>query len=95
MKGLHLLLQRFADAGLEFVVVGGFAGVLHGSSYVTDDLDICAVLTGENAKSCEPRWQICTRSTGSRPTNYLFWNTRRPGRRWRIFIGKPLPGWSM
>lgn len=48
MKSLHLLLQRFADAGLEFVVVGGFAGVLHGSSYVTEDLDICAVLTSEN-----------------------------------------------
>lgn len=50
MKSLHLLLQRFADAGLEFVVVGGFAGVLHGSSYVTDDLDICAVLTSENVE---------------------------------------------
>lgn len=47
MKSLHLLLQRFADAGLEFVVVGGFAGVLHGSSYVTDDLDICAVMSPE------------------------------------------------
>jgi predicted nucleotidyltransferase len=45
MKSLHVLLQRFADAGLEFVVVGGFAGVLHGSSYVTDDLDICAVMS--------------------------------------------------
>ena len=48
MKSLHLLLQRFTDAGLDFVVVGGFAGVLHGSSYVTDDLDICAVLTSDN-----------------------------------------------
>jgi len=47
MKSLHLLLQRFADAGLEFVVVGGFAGVLHGSSYVTNDLDICAVMSPE------------------------------------------------
>lgn len=47
MKSLHLLLQRFADAGLDFVVVGGFAGVLHGSSYVTDDLDICAVMSPE------------------------------------------------
>ena len=35
MKNLHVLLQRLADAGLEFVVVGGFAGVLHGSAYVT------------------------------------------------------------
>jgi predicted nucleotidyltransferase len=48
MKSLHLLLQRLADAGLEFVVIGGFAGVLHGSSYVTDDLGICAVLSPEN-----------------------------------------------
>ena len=45
MKSLHVLLQRFADAGVEFVVVGGFAGVLHGSSYVTEDLDICAVMS--------------------------------------------------
>jgi predicted nucleotidyltransferase len=48
MNSLHLLLQRLADAGLEFVVVGGFAGVLHGSAYVTNDLDICAVLSPEN-----------------------------------------------
>jgi predicted nucleotidyltransferase len=48
MKSLSVLLQRFADAGLEFVVVGGFAGVLHGSAYVTEDLDICAVMSPEN-----------------------------------------------
>ncbi|RXK55268.1 nucleotidyltransferase [Oleiharenicola lentus] len=48
MKSLHVLLQRFADAGLDFVVVGGFAGVLHGSTYVTEDLDICAVMSPEN-----------------------------------------------
>jgi hypothetical protein len=48
MQSLHLLLQRFADAGLDFVVVGGYAGVLHGSSLVTNDLDICSVLTAEN-----------------------------------------------
>ena len=48
MKSLHLLIERFVGAGLEFVVVGGFAGVLHGSSYVTDGLDVCALLTAEN-----------------------------------------------
>jgi predicted nucleotidyltransferase len=48
MKSLYVLLQRLADAGLEFVVVGGFAGVLHGSAYVTEDLDICAVMSPEN-----------------------------------------------
>ena len=48
MNNLHLLLQRLADAGFEFVVVGGYAGVLYGSAYVTNDLDICAVLSSEN-----------------------------------------------
>lgn len=48
MKSLHQLILKLADAGFEFVVVGGFASVLHGSSYVTDDLDICAVLSAEN-----------------------------------------------
>jgi predicted nucleotidyltransferase len=44
------LLQRLADGGIDFVVIGGFASVLHGSAMVTDDLDICAVLTGENVE---------------------------------------------
>ncbi|MEI6861420.1 MAG: nucleotidyltransferase, partial [Verrucomicrobiota bacterium] len=50
MKPLHLLLQRLADAGFEFVVVGGFAGVMHGAADVTEDLDICAALTLENVE---------------------------------------------
>jgi hypothetical protein len=30
------------------VIVGGFAGVLHGSSMVTRDLDVCTALSSEN-----------------------------------------------
>ena len=48
MTQLNQLIQRLCDADLDFVIVGGFAGVLHGSSLVTRDLDICAVLTAEN-----------------------------------------------
>jgi hypothetical protein len=48
MNTLSQLLQRLADSRVEFVVVGGFAGVLHGSALVTRDLDICAVLTPDN-----------------------------------------------
>lgn len=48
MQTLSNLLQRLADSGVDFVIIGGFAGVLHGSSLVTRDLDICAVLTSEN-----------------------------------------------
>ena len=45
MHKLHLLLQRLADAGLEFVVVGGYAGVIHGSALITNDVDVCAVIS--------------------------------------------------
>jgi predicted nucleotidyltransferase len=45
---LNRLLQLLSDADIPFVIVGGFAGVLHGSSLVTRDIDVCAVLTEEN-----------------------------------------------
>jgi predicted nucleotidyltransferase len=41
MQNFGQLLQRLTDAGLEFVLVGGFAVVSHGSFYVTRDVDIC------------------------------------------------------
>lgn len=42
------LLGRLADAGIDFVIVGGYAAVAHGSSYITKDVDICLVLSEEN-----------------------------------------------
>lgn len=48
MKDLTTLLRRISESGLDFVVVGGFAAVTHGSSFVTRDVDICAVLTPQN-----------------------------------------------
>jgi len=45
MHELNRLLQTLCDSEVEFVVVGGFAAMLHGSSMLTRDLDVCAVLT--------------------------------------------------
>jgi hypothetical protein len=45
---LNQLIQRLCDADIDFVIVGGFAGILHGSTLVTRDLDVCAVLSREN-----------------------------------------------
>jgi hypothetical protein len=39
------LLRCLAGAGVEFVVVGGYAGIVHGCSYVTQDIDICCLFT--------------------------------------------------
>ncbi len=48
MQNFSQLLQRLSDAELDFVIVGGFAAITHGSAYLTRDVDICAVLTEEN-----------------------------------------------
>lgn len=48
METLNQLIDRLIDAKIDFVIIGGYAGILHGSSYTTRDLDICAVLTPEN-----------------------------------------------
>lgn len=45
---LSQLLQRLCDADIDFVVVGGFAALLHGSTLVTRDLDVCAVLSHQD-----------------------------------------------
>lgn len=34
-------VQRLCDSGVAFVVVGGWAAIFHGSSHVTNDLDVC------------------------------------------------------
>ncbi|HEX2971609.1 MAG TPA: hypothetical protein VHP11_04720 [Tepidisphaeraceae bacterium] len=43
-------LQRLRDHAVEYVVVGGVAAILHGSSHVTEDLDICAPLDEQNLR---------------------------------------------
>lgn len=41
-------VQAFCDAGVEFVLIGGWAAILNGSVRTTRDLDICYARTGEN-----------------------------------------------
>jgi predicted nucleotidyltransferase len=48
VTSLNRLLQRLCDAEIEFVIVGGFAATLHGSTLLTRDLDVCAVLSSAN-----------------------------------------------
>lgn len=48
MVSTHDLLKRLNDHGVEYVIVGGLAGVIHGSSIVTEDVDVCAPMTPEN-----------------------------------------------
>jgi len=42
------LLTRLIETQVDFVLVGGFAGVVHGCSCVTQDIEICCDFSPEN-----------------------------------------------
>lgn len=48
MPALESLLERLTRAEAEFVVVGGFAGVAHGVTLLTGDIDVCCRLGATN-----------------------------------------------
>ena len=47
------LLERLVKADVDFVVVGGFAGIVHGCTYVTQDIDICCDFSPPNLLSLQ------------------------------------------
>lgn len=47
------LLERLVKNGVEFVIVGGFAGIVHGCTYVTQDVDICCDFSPANLLSLQ------------------------------------------
>lgn len=42
------LLGRLVNAGVDLVIVDGFAGIVHGCTYVTQDIDICCDFSTAN-----------------------------------------------
>lgn len=47
------ILSRLKEQKVEFVIIGGVCGVLHGASLVTLDLDICCRFNRENLRRLE------------------------------------------
>jgi hypothetical protein len=48
MSELTQIMQRLAAAEVRFVLVGGLASILHGSSLLTRDVDVACELSPEN-----------------------------------------------
>jgi hypothetical protein len=42
------LLDRLNEAGVDFVIVGGFAGAIYGCTVVTEDIDVCCDFAAGN-----------------------------------------------
>lgn len=69
MQDFTRILERLADSGVEFVIIGGFAALTHGSAYMTRDIDICTVLSEENVERLRQAfrdWNPRHRSTAQR-----------------------------
>ncbi|MDO8520414.1 MAG: nucleotidyltransferase [Deltaproteobacteria bacterium] len=47
MKDLQILLKLLLHSPVDFVLVGGFAAILHGSQQTTRDIDICILYSPE------------------------------------------------
>ncbi len=47
------LLRRLTEQDVEFIVIGGVCGVLHGIALVTLDLDICCRFSRDNLRRIE------------------------------------------
>lgn len=47
------LLSRLQQHKVEFVIIGGVCGVMHGVPLVTKDLDVCARFSSENLRRIE------------------------------------------
>ena len=45
------LLRALTDGGVDFVVIGGVAAVLHGSARATFDLDVCFASNPDNLEA--------------------------------------------
>lgn len=48
MQNLNQLLRVLLEAQIDFVLIGGYAGVVHGCTQLTRDLDICAYLADDD-----------------------------------------------
>ena len=47
------ILQRLSEHHVDFVIIGGFAAVTHGSTLVTQDIDICCEFSETNLKKLQ------------------------------------------
>lgn len=79
MVKLNPLIERLCDAHIDFVIVGGFAGMLHGSTLVTRDLDVCAVLNAETVGKLRDALRDVRPTHRLTPQRLSFLETPDPG----------------
>jgi len=66
------ILKALHNRGVEFIIIGGAAAVLHGSAYVTADLDVCYSREKENLNKLATALAPLNPSLRGAPTNLPF-----------------------
>lgn len=79
MTELNRLLQTLCDAEVDFIIVGGFAAMLHGSSMLTRDLDVCAVITDTSVAKLRAAFRDLHPVHRQTPQRLSFLDTPDPG----------------
>jgi hypothetical protein len=64
------LLSRLQSHEVDFVIIGGVCGLMHGVPLVTKDLDICCCFASDNLRRLESAVGDLPRSTVWRPTSF-------------------------
>lgn len=65
-------LKALDGQGVQFIIIGGAAAVLHGSAYVTSDLDVCYSREKENLKKLASALGPLHPTLRGAPTNLPF-----------------------
>ena len=79
MTELNRLLQRLIEADIDFVIVGGFGAMLHGSSLLIRDLDVCAVLNPQNLDKLRTSFSDMHPTHRQTPQRLSFLDNPEPG----------------
>jgi hypothetical protein len=53
VQNLQTLLKLLIHSPIDFVLVGGFAAVLHGSNQITRDIDICVIHSPDQIRALQ------------------------------------------
>jgi len=82
MKEIEQQLILLAELNIEFVIIGGLAATLYGSSYLTQDLDICYARDADNLKRLADALQSINARLRGAPEGIPFrldWKTLQQG----------------
>jgi len=71
VQNLSDLTRRLVEAKVEFVLIGGFAAVAHGSTLVTRDVDICCRFSEANLRRIQKALRALHPVHRSRPDLHL------------------------